>query len=428
MQNNIISIGIIGLGYVGLPLALSFSEKYPTIGFDIHTQRIEELQKGYDRCGYINEENWLLRQQQQQTPPLTLSYKIEDISVCNHYIVTVPTPTDSHNKPDLQYVIQACEMLAPFIKKGDYIIFESTVYPGVTEEVCIPILQCISGLKYNTDFFVGYSPERINPGDSNHRLENIIKITSGSSPEAAVHINQLYQSIIHAGTYLAPSIKVAEAAKVVENSQRDINIAFMNELAQIFSRLNIDTQEVLKAAQTKWNFLPFKPGLVGGHCISVDPYYLVQKANDSGYQPELILAARKLNNSMGKWVASEIIKLMIQKGAQVNGGRILCMGITFKENCSSITNSKAFDVIHELKQYKANVDIYDPHAHPDEVLAQLSMPIKLQSQLSTYDGIVLLVAHEEFLNWNFNHLKRNSHSVIYDVQGILPQNSIDGRL
>ncbi len=422
-------IGIIGIGYVGLPLALKFAQYYPTFAFDISKNRVDELKNGFDRSGYINKENLLHSlQDHQQGHPLRISNEIADIETCNYFIITVPTPTDQDNRPILTYLEEASSMLAPLLKQDDVVIYESTVYPGVTEEVCIPLLEKESGLKFNKDFFVGYSPERINPGDTIHTIENIIKITSGSTPAVAQKVDDLYNTIIKAGTYLAPSIKVAEAAKVIENSQRDINIAFMNELAQIFSRLNIDTREVLKAAETKWNFLPFKPGLVGGHCISVDPYYLVKKANDIGYQPELIVAGRKLNNGMAKWVASEVIKLMIQKGALIKGGRILCLGITFKENCSSITNSKAIDVINEFKEYGAQVDIYDPVAHKDEVAQQFRIDLIDQLNNAKYNAIVLLVAHHQFKTLDMDSLKLNQQSVIYDIQGILPKEAIDGRL
>jgi len=362
-------IAVIGLGYVGLPLARLFATKFPVVGFDINKQRIEELNSGTDATLEVSDE--LLKQVLVTENPtekgLFCSLNINDINDCNYYIVTVPTPTDKHNKPDLTPLYKASETVGKVLKKGDIVVYESTVYPGVTEEECVPVLEKISGLKFNQDFFAGYSPERINPGDKEHTVEKILKITSGSTPEVAEKVNNLYKSVIIAGTHLAPSIKVAEAAKVIENSQRDINIAFVNELSKIFNILDIDTHEVLAAAGTKWNFLPFKPGLVGGHCIGVDPYYLAQKAQEKGYHPEIILAGRRLNDTMGEYVASQVIKLMIKKGISVKDANVLMLGITFKENCPDVRNTKIVDTVKALEDYGVKVAIFDPWANPSEV-------------------------------------------------------------
>jgi UDP-N-acetyl-D-galactosamine dehydrogenase len=364
-----IKIAVIGLGYVGLPLARLFATKYPVVGFDINPKRIEELNNGKDATLEVSDEllNAVLKKQNNTDIGLYNSRDILDIQDANYFIITVPTPVDKNNRPDLTPLYKASETVGKVLKKGDIVIYESTVYPGATEEECIPVLEKVSGLKFNEDFFAGYSPERINPGDKEHTVEKILKVTSGSTPEIGQQVDALYKSVITAGTHLAPSIKVAEAAKVIENSQRDINIAFVNELAKIFNLMDIDTHAVLEAAGTKWNFLPFKPGLVGGHCIGVDPYYLAQKAQELGYHPEIILAGRRLNDSMGEYVASQVVKLMIKKGIQVNGANVLMLGITFKENCPDVRNTKIVDVIAALKDYGVKVTIYDPWANPDEV-------------------------------------------------------------
>lgn len=421
-------ISIIGLGYVGLPLARLLATKYPVIGFDINQSRIEELNSGHDFT--LEVEDDILKEVLVPGPSmekgLFCSANTDDIQDSNYYIVTVPTPVDKHNKPDLTPLYKASETVGKVLKKGDIVIYESTVYPGVTEEECVPVLEKISGLKFNVDFFAGYSPERINPGDKEHTVEKILKVTSGSTPEIGQKVNELYKSVIIAGTHLAPTIKVAEAAKVIENSQRDINIAFVNELAKIFNLLGIDTHEVLKAAGTKWNFLPFKPGLVGGHCIGVDPYYLAQKAQEKGYNPEIILAGRRMNDGMGEYVASQVVKLMVKKGISLNGAKILMLGITFKENCPDVRNTKIVDVIEALKEYGLHVDIFDPWANAEEVKHEYALDILSTKPASAYDGIILGVAHEEFLNLNMDELKK-TNSVIYDVKGVLTS-SIDGRL
>ena len=369
-MNNTPEIAIIGLGYVGMPLAVEFARKYPVIGFDIKQDRVDELNRGNDATLEITSEQLqgVLRQESSGVPGLFVTSSSSDLERANYYIVTVPTPTDKNNRPVLTPLIKASETIGKVLKPGDIVIYESTVYPGATEEDCVPVLERFSGLTFNKNFFVGYSPERINPGDKEHTVTKIKKVTSGSTPEAALKVDALYRSIIAAGTHLASSIKVAEAAKVIENSQRDINIAFVNELAMIFNRMGIDTHEVLAAAATKWNFLPFKPGLVGGHCIGVDPYYLAQKAQEYGYHPEIILAGRRLNDNMGKYVASEVVKLMIARDHKIKGAKVLILGITFKENCPDIRNTRVVDIVHELKQYGVSVDIYDPWAHPAEVM------------------------------------------------------------
>jgi UDP-N-acetyl-D-galactosamine dehydrogenase len=421
-------IAVIGLGYVGLPLARLFATKYPVVGFDINQNRINELNSGIDATLEVSEE--LLKQvlvaQPSDAKGLYCSCVIEDIRNCNVYIVTVPTPVDKNNRPDLTPLYKSSETVGKVLKKGDIVIYESTVYPGVTEEECIPVLERVSGLKFNSDFFAGYSPERINPGDKEHTVEKILKVTSGSTPEIGQRVNQLYQSVIAAGTHLAPSIKVAEAAKVIENSQRDINIAFVNELAKIFNLLEIDTHAVLEAAGTKWNFLPFKPGLVGGHCIGVDPYYLAQKAQEKGYHPEIILAGRRLNDSMGEYVASQVVKLMIKKGITINKAKLLMMGITFKENCPDVRNTKIVDVVHALEDYGIEVTIFDPWAKPEEVKHEYGLSTVSELPLSTFDAIVLGVAHKEFIAIDFSKLK-NSNGVLFDVKGILNEQA-DGRL
>lgn len=424
-------IAVIGLGYVGLPLARLFATKYAVVGFDINQKRIEELRIGIDNTFEVEEvvlKSVLVSKEKAQIGNgLYCSNELEDISNCNYYIVTVPTPVDKNNRPDLTPLYKASETVGRVLKKGDIVIYESTVYPGVTEEECVPVLERISGLKFNIDFFAGYSPERINPGDKEHTVDKILKVTAGSTPEIGQKVNNLYQSVITAGTYLAPSIKVAEAAKVIENSQRDINIAFVNELAKIFSLMEIDTQEVLAAAGTKWNFLPFKPGLVGGHCIGVDPYYLAQKAQELGYHPEIILAGRRLNDSMGEYVAAQVVKLMIKKGISVNGAQLLMLGITFKENCPDVRNTKIVDVIKALKDYGITVTIYDPLANSEEVLKEYGLichPELVEGQ--KFDAIVLGVAHANFLTIDLSKLQ-NTASLIYDVKGVLGD-TVDGRL
>lgn len=414
-------IGIIGLGYVGLPLARLFATKYAVVGFDINEKRIQELNSGIDVTLEVEEDllKSVLKSSNSNEIGLFNSNKLEDIASCNYFVVTVPTPVDKHNKPDLTPLVKASETVGKVLKKGDIVIYESTVYPGATEEDCIPVLERVSGLNFNQDFYAGYSPERINPGDKEHTVEKILKVTSGSTPEIGIKVNELYKSVITAGTHLAPTIKVAEAAKVIENSQRDINIAFVNELAKIFNLLEIDTHAVLEAAGTKWNFLPFKPGLVGGHCIGVDPYYLAQKAQEKGYHPEIILAGRRLNDSMGEYVASQVVKAMIKKGINVNGAEILMLGITFKENCPDVRNTKIVDVIVALEDYGVKVTTFDPWANPLEVKHEYGLVC--HSELDTnnkYDAIVLGVAHKEFLNMDLEILKKNN-SLVYDVKGII---------
>ncbi|MDM1073328.1 nucleotide sugar dehydrogenase [Empedobacter brevis] len=416
-------IAIIGLGYVGLPLARLFATKYPVVGFDINQQRIEELNQGTDHTLEVADE--VLQAVLVKENPFTsdsnglyCSNNLDDIKEANIYVVTVPTPVDKHNRPDLTPLYKSSETVGKVLSKGDIVIYESTVYPGVTEEECIPVLEKVSGLKFNEDFFAGYSPERINPGDKEHTVEKILKVTSGSTPEIGEIVNNIYKSVIVAGTHLAPTIKVAEAAKVIENSQRDINIAFVNELAKIFNLLDIDTHAVLEAAGTKWNFLPFKPGLVGGHCIGVDPYYLAQKAQEKGYHPEIILAGRRLNDSMGQYVASQVVKTMIKKNIKVNGAKVLNLGITFKENCPDVRNTKAVDVIEALEDYSLEVVTYDPWANPVEVEHEYGMNIINELSTEKYDAIILTVAHKEFADLDLNqYLKEDG--VIYDVKGIL---------
>jgi UDP-N-acetyl-D-galactosamine dehydrogenase len=413
-------IGIIGLGYVGLPLAVEFGRVTDTIGFDINLQRIEELQKGVDRT--LEVESAELR----GASKLRFTANLEDLRSATYFIVTVPTPVDAYKKPDLTPLIKASETVGKVLKAGDIVIYESTVYPGCTEEVCVPVLERVSGLKFNRDFYCGYSPERINPGDKQHRLTTIKKVTSGSTPEVAERVDALYRKIIKAGTHRASSLKVAEAAKVIENSQRDLNIAFVNELALIFERLGIDTHEVLEAAGTKWNFLPFKPGLVGGHCIGVDPYYLTHKAEGVGYRPEVILAGRRINDNMGVHIASRVVKLMAQADLPIRGGRVLVLGLTFKENCPDIRNSKVVDVIAELKTYGLAVEVYDPHADPAEVEHEYQLTL-VKGPGSHYDAVVLAVAHQEFSQLSWTSL-RKPNTVIYDVKGVLDKSTITARL
>lgn len=432
LPNNL-KIAVIGLGYVGLPLAVEFAKKFPVVGFDISKSRIDQLRAGKDFTLEVEDDNLqsVLQSAQGNNKGLWVSLTQSDLDDCNFYIVTVPTPTDKHNRPDLTPLIKASQTVGKSLKKGDIVVYESTVYPGVTEDDCIPVLEQVSGLKFNVDFFAGYSPERINPGDKLHTVTKIKKVTAGSTPEVAMIVDQVYREVIVAGTHLAPSIKVAEAAKVIENSQRDINIAFVNELSKIFNLMGIDTHQVLEAAGTKWNFLPFKPGLVGGHCIGVDPYYLAQKAQEVGYHPEIILAGRRLNDGMGKHVATETVKQMLKKGAPVRHANILVLGITFKENCPDIRNSKVVDVINELKSYDIQVDVFDPWANAEEVLHEYGFKnLSSMDELNTngYQAIVLAVAHNEFLNLDFNKLKASSEAVVYDVKGILPLNLVDARL
>jgi len=421
-------LAIIGLGYVGLPLAVAFSKKYDVIGYDISKERIEELKKGYDRTLEVEEDE--LKKAIENG--LKFSDKLEDIKEANVYIITVPTPIDKHKNPDLTPLKKASEAIGKILKKGDIVIYESTVYPGCTEEVCVPILENVSGLKFNKDFFVGYSPERINPGDKEHTVTKILKVTSGSTPEIAKEIDNLYASIINAGTHLAPSIKTAEAAKVIENAQRDINIAFVNELALIFDKLNIDTKDVLEAAGTKWNFLKFTPGLVGGHCIGVDPYYLAYKAKEIGYHPEIILAGRRTNDNMGIFVANKLIKLMIKKGHTIKGSKVLVLGITFKEHTPDIRNSRVIDVINELKDFGVEVDVYDPWADKEEVKREYNINLMENGKLKmeNYDGVVLAVAHNEFkeLEDKIKKAKEDSNLVVYDIKGFFDKSLVDGRL
>lgn len=421
-------IAIIGLGYVGLPLARLFATKFSVVGFDINKIRIEELNKGIDSTLEIDNSTLkkVLLSSNVNEIGLYCSSDLEDIKDCQYYIITVPTPVDKHNRPDLTPLYKASETVGKVLKKGDVVIYESTVYPGATEEECIPVLEKNSGLKFNIDFFAGYSPERINPGDKEHTVEKILKITSGSTPEIGKKVDDLYKTVITAGTHLAPTIKIAEAAKVIENSQRDINIAFVNELAKIFNLLEIDTQAVLEAAGTKWNFLPFKPGLVGGHCIGVDPYYLAQKAQEKGYHPEIILAGRRLNDSMGEYVASQIVKLMIKKGISVNEAELLMMGITFKENCPDVRNTKITDVISSLEEYGIKVTVFDPWANKEEVMHEYGITSITEKPSRKFDAIVLGVAHKEFQNIDFDLLKKEN-SVLYDVKGVLSL-PVDGKL
>lgn len=412
-------IGIVGLGYVGLPLAVEFGKKFITVGFDLKESRIAELKSGIDTTLETTPE------QLADAKFLQLTSNPPDLKECNRFIITVPTPVDEHNAPDLKPILAASRTVGRLLKKGDIVIYESTVYPGCTEEDCVPLLEQESGLKFNEDFFCGYSPERINPGDKEHTLVKIKKITSGSTPEAAEKVDSLYSSIITAGTYTAPSIKVAEAAKVIENSQRDINIAFVNELAMIFHRLGIDTNEVLKAAGTKWNFLPFRPGLVGGHCIGVDPFYLTHRAQAANYYPEIILAGRRINDGMGAYIASRVIKLMISKGHTINQAKLLILGVTFKENCPDIRNSKVIDIIEELTDFGCDVEVADPWGDRRDVMNEYGIDLKTPN--GKYDAIILAVAHREFTDFDFSeHGKPNT--VIFDVKAFLDKNIVDGRL
>jgi len=422
-------IAIIGLGYVGLPLARLFATKYPVVGFDININRVHELMSGNDTT--LEVENDILRSvlvnESSEEIGLYCTNEVEKIKDCNYFIVTVPTPVDKNNRPVLVPLIKASETVGSVLKQGDIVVYESTVYPGATEEDCIPVLEKVSGLKFNKDFYAGYSPERINPGDKEHTVEKILKVTSGSTPEIGKKVDDLYKTVITAGTHLAPTIKVAEASKVIENSQRDINIAFVNELAKIFNLLNINTNDVLKAAGTKWNFLPFKPGLVGGHCIGVDPYYLAQKAQENGYHPEIILAGRRLNDGMGDYVASETVKCMIKNNISINGSNILILGITFKENCPDVRNTKVVDLINALKSYGVNISIYDPWADQDEVLHEYGLKLLESIPDEKFDAIVLAVSHDKFKELDLLSFKKE-RAIVYDVKNFLEQNFIDGGL
>jgi UDP-N-acetyl-D-galactosamine dehydrogenase len=421
---NTKKIAVIGLGYVGLPLAVEFGKKMPTIGFDINQPRVAELNSGHDHTLEVADE---YLQDVLANHSFTVSANAADIADCNVYIVTVPTPTDKNNRPVLTPLIKASETVGKVLKKGDIVVYESTVYPGVTEDDCVPVLERVSGLKFNVDFFAGYSPERINPGDKEHTVTKILKVTSGSTPEIAEEVDQLYKQIIVAGTHKAQSIKVAEAAKVIENSQRDINIAFVNELAKIFNLMGIDTAQVLEAAGTKWNFLPFKPGLVGGHCIGVDPYYLAQKAQEVGYHPEIILAGRRLNDGMGQYVATEIVKMMLKGDVSVKKAKVLMLGITFKENCPDIRNTKAIDIYNELLTYDMDLDLYDPWADSKQVKQEFGIDLLNKEQLTKYDTIILAVSHNEFLELDIPSLLKDT-GMVYDVKGILPRDIVNKRL
>lgn len=421
MEN--IKICVIGLGYVGLPLARLFSTKYETIGFDMNQARVDALMAGHDATLEVSDD--LLQGAIKNGFRCTTD--IEEIRGCNFYVVAVPTPVDRDNRPDLSPLYGASTTVGKVISKGDIVVYESTVYPGVTEDECIPVVEKVSGLKFNVDFFAGYSPERINPGDKLHTVEKIKKVTSGSTPEIGKIINEVYSSVITAGTHLAPSIKVAEAAKVIENSQRDINIAFVNELSKIFTRMGIDTQDVLEAASTKWNFLPFKPGLVGGHCIGVDPYYLAQCAQRFGYNPEIILAGRRMNDGMGEYVANQVVKLMLKKGIQVLGANIVILGFTFKENCPDVRNTKVVDIYRSLKEYNVNITVYDPWANPAVAKHEYGIDITNELPAGTYDAAILAVAHEKFRGLDVESLLNDRH-IIYDVKGFLNRTQVDGRL
>lgn len=417
-----INIAVIGLGYVGLPLAVEFSKQFPVIGFDVSHERIGELKKGYDRTQEISLA--VLK----AASNLVFSTDSQSISSCTIFIITVPTPIDKFKKPDLTPLLSASKTVGKILKKGDIVIYESTVYPGCTEEDCVPVLERESGIKFNEDFYCGYSPERINPGDKEHTVANIKKVTSGSTPEIADYVDQLYLSIIKAGTFKAASLKVAEAAKVIENCQRDINIAFVNELALIFQKMNIDTQSVLEAAGSKWNFLKFSPGLVGGHCIGVDPYYLTYKAESLGYNPQVILAGRRINDNMGKYVAGQLVKLLFKKDVTLKNASILVLGITFKENCPDIRNSRVIDIIHELEDYQLNIDVYDPWADIVEVSHEYQIDLIKAINWKKYSGVILAVSHNQFLEKDFIQVLKNYSGVVYDVKGILDQETVSERL
>ncbi|GMQ87904.1 MAG: Vi polysaccharide biosynthesis UDP-N-acetylglucosamine C-6 dehydrogenase TviB [Gammaproteobacteria bacterium] len=417
-------IGIIGLGYVGLPLAVEFGKKMPTVGFDINADRIGELKRGKDSTLEVDEAELA------EAAQLGYTDQVDDLRVCNVFIVTVPTPIDRYKRPDLSPLESASRTLGKILKQGDVAIFESTVYPGATEEVCVPIMESVSGLTFNKDFFVGYSPERINPGDKEHRVSTIRKVTSGSTAEAADFVDALYRSVITAGTHKASSIRVAEASKVIENTQRDINISLINELALIFNRLGIDTTEVLEAAGTKWNFLPFRPGLVGGHCIGVDPYYLTHKAQEVGYYPEVILAGRRVNDNMGEYIAGQVIRLMNQSGITVGKARVLVMGLAFKENCPDLRNTRIVDLINALKDDCVDVDVYDPWVNPEETVKEYGLELTAELVTGVYDGIVIATAHDSFREMGAERIRRlgKETCVLYDVKNILPADQVDGRL
>ena len=421
---NELRIGVIGLGYVGLPLAVEFGNKFQTLGFDINQHRIAELSDGKDRTLEVDSEELTAAKQ------LSFSSTIEDLKVCNFFIVTVPTPIDEHKQPDLTPLVKASTALGKVISKGAIVVYESTVYPGATEEVCIPIIEKESGLKFNQDFYAGYSPERINPGDKEHRLPTIKKVTSGSTPEVATFINEIYGSIITAGTYQASSLKVAEAAKVIENTQRDVNIALINELALIFNRMQIDTIEVLEAAGTKWNFLPFRPGLVGGHCIGVDPYYLTHKAQAIGYNPEMILSGRRINDGMGPYVAECVVKQMTRNKIHTVGSRILILGFTFKENCPDVRNTRVIDIVQEFQSYHANVDVYDPWVDPAEAHEEYGIDPIQELKQNTYDAIIVAVAHQQFVEMGVSAIRAlgNDQHILYDVKHVFPKQEVDARL
>ncbi len=423
-MNKEVKIAVIGLGYVGLPLARLFSTKYKTVGFDMNPNRVAALMAGHDATLEVSDE---LLQDAINNHGFKCTSNIEDIRDCNFYVVAVPTPVDENNNPDLTPLYGASETIGKVISNGDIVVYESTVYPGVTEDECIPVVEKVSGLKFNEDFFAGYSPERINPGDKEHTVEHIKKVTSGSTPEIGKKVNEVYSSVITAGTHLAPTMKVAEAAKVIENSQRDINIAFVNELSKIFTRMGIDTQDVLEAAATKWNFLKFQPGLVGGHCIGVDPYYLAQCAQRHGYNPEIILAGRRMNDGMGEYVANEVIKLMLKKGIQVLGSNILMLGFTFKENCPDVRNTKVVDIYKALKEYNLNITVYDPWANPEIAKHEYGIDITNELPKDKYDTVILAVAHNEFKELNIKSFGNDNH-VIYDVKGMMRKEEVDGRL
>ncbi len=419
-----LKIAIIGLGYVGLPLAVEFGKKVPVVGFDIHQKRIDELTSGHDHTLEVSPEELA------QAAQLSYTANLEDLKDCNFFIVTVPTPIDEFKQPDLTPLVKASTSIGQVLNAGDIVVYESTVYPGATEEVCIPVLEKVSGLIFNQDFYAGYSPERINPGDKLHRVSNILKVTSGSTPDVAEFVDQVYKLVIEAGTHKAESIKVAEAAKVIENTQRDVNIALINELALIFNKMGIDTESVLKAAGTKWNFLPFRPGLVGGHCIGVDPYYLTYKAQAIGYHPEIILAGRRLNDAMGAYVVTQLVKSMIKKKIQVEGAKVLVLGLSFKENCPDIRNTKIIDIVKELQEYHIDVDIYDPRVNADEAEHEYGIRTTEALQNGIYDAVILAVAHEQFVALGAEKIRalgKESH-VLYDLKYVLPQTASDIRL
>ena len=424
LKNTDIRIAVVGLGYVGLPLAVAFSKRFEVAGFDVNAARIAQLRMGTDLTREVTD------QELGQSAQLSYTDQLEDLRTCNFFIISVPTPIDEHKQPDMQALIEASRMVSRVLKKGDVVVYESTVYPGATEEVCVPVLEKSSGLCLNEDFVVGYSPERINPGDKVHRLENITKVTSGSTPEAADLVDWVYGQIIEAGTFKASSIKVAEAAKVIENTQRDLNVALVNELAIIFNRMGIDTQEVLEAAGTKWNFLKFWPGLVGGHCIGVDPYYLTHKAQSLGYHPEIILAGRRLNDSMGVYVTSQLIKAMIKRRIHVDGARVLVMGLAFKENCPDLRNSRVVDIVRDLQQYNIEVDVYDPWVEPKEALHEYDIHLTAQPVKGHYDAIILAVAHDQFRNIGSAQIRSfaKSNSVLFDLKYVFGRDESDIRL